>query len=118
MSAPVLRPRISRLNPEVTRLLFVRNLPFKITKEDLYELFGRYGAVHSIYLGNTNETRGTCYIMYCNIYDAKMACDDLDNKKMGKMYLRVQYYNKKRMEKNEEDKKRRRELDERQMDSF
>ena len=38
----------SRLPPEVNRILFVRNLPFKITSEELYDLFGRYGAIRQI----------------------------------------------------------------------
>jgi pre-mRNA branch site protein p14 len=38
------------LPPEVNRVLYVRNLPFGITPEELYELFGRYGAVRQIRL--------------------------------------------------------------------
>jgi pre-mRNA branch site protein p14 len=33
--------RNARLAPEVNRILFVRNMPFKITTEELYELFGK-----------------------------------------------------------------------------
>lgn len=39
-----------RLPPDVTRILFVRNLPFKISAEELYEIFGAYGAVRQIRL--------------------------------------------------------------------
>ena len=38
----------SRLPPEVNRILYVRNLPFKISAEEMYELFGRYGAIRQI----------------------------------------------------------------------
>ena len=44
----VYKNRNERLPPEVNRILFVKNLPFKISDEQLYELFGRYGAVRQI----------------------------------------------------------------------
>jgi RNA recognition motif-containing protein len=32
----------------VNRIIYVRNLPFKITSEELYDLFGKYGPVYQI----------------------------------------------------------------------
>jgi RNA recognition motif-containing protein len=37
-----------RLPPDVTRILFVRNLPYKITAEEIYEIFGRFGAIRQV----------------------------------------------------------------------
>jgi pre-mRNA branch site protein p14 len=37
-----------RLAPEVNRILFVRNLPYKISSEELFDLFGKYGAIRQI----------------------------------------------------------------------
>ena len=34
-----------RLPPEVNRVLYVRNLPYKITGEEMYDIFGKYGAI-------------------------------------------------------------------------
>jgi hypothetical protein len=58
------RAQPQRLAPEVNRILFVRyesrsctfspqhadfrNLPYKITSEEMYDLFGKYGAVRQI----------------------------------------------------------------------
>jgi RNA recognition motif-containing protein len=39
-----------RLPPEVNRILYVRNLPFKITAEEMYDIFGKYGAIRQIRL--------------------------------------------------------------------
>lgn len=39
-----------RLPPEVNRILFVRNLPFKISAEEMYDIFGKYGAIRQIRL--------------------------------------------------------------------
>lgn len=53
----------SRLPPEVNRILYVRNLPFKITAEELYDIFGKYGAVYQIRLGERGkDTRGTAFV--------------------------------------------------------
>ncbi len=39
-----------RLPPEVNRILFVRNLPFKISADEMYDIFGKYGAIRQIRL--------------------------------------------------------------------
>lgn len=39
-----------RSPPFSSRVLFVRNLPFNITPEEMYEIFGKYGAVRQIRL--------------------------------------------------------------------
>ena len=38
-----------RLPPEVNRVLYVRNLPYKITGEEMYDIFGKYGAIRYIH---------------------------------------------------------------------
>jgi pre-mRNA branch site protein p14 len=52
------RRQNARLPPEVNRVLYVRNLPFKITAEEMYDIFGKYGAIRQIRIGNTAETKG------------------------------------------------------------
>jgi len=37
-----------RLPPEVNRLLYVRNLPYKITSDEMYDIFGKFGAIRQI----------------------------------------------------------------------
>ena len=65
----------SRLPPEVNRILYVRNLPFKITAEELYDIFGKYGAVYQIRLGErSKDTRGTAFVGECSCTLSKWTC--------------------------------------------
>ena len=43
----------------------------------MYDIFGKYGAIRQIRVGNTPETRGTAFVVYEDIFDAKNACDHL-----------------------------------------
>ncbi len=81
-----------RLPPEVNRVLYVRNLPYKITGEEMYDIFGKYGAIRQIRVGNTPETRGTAFVVYEDIFDAKNACDHLSGFNVCNRYLVVLYY--------------------------
>lgn len=56
-----------RLPPEVNRILYVRNLPYKITSDEMYDIFGKYGAIRQIRVGNTPETKGTAFVVYEDI---------------------------------------------------
>eukprot|EP00038_Savillea_parva_P007525 m.170778 g.170778 ORF g.170778 m.170778 type:complete len:133 (-) comp13288_c0_seq1:393-791(-) len=91
-TAEALRNRNVRLPPEVNRILFVRNLPYKITAEEMYDIFGKYGPVRQIRLGNAPDTRGKAFVVYEDIFDAKNACDHLSGFNVQNRYLVVLYY--------------------------
>lgn len=46
----------------------------------------------SFYRGNTAETRGTAFVVYEDIFDAKNACDHLSGFNVCNRYLVVLYY--------------------------
>jgi len=81
-----------RLPPEVNRILYIKNLPYKITAEEMYDIFGKYGAIRQIRMGNTAETKGTAFVVYEDIFDAKNACDHLSGFNVCNRYLVVLYY--------------------------
>lgn len=91
--------RVQRLAPEVNRALYVRNLPFKITAEEMYDIFGKFGAIRQIRLGNAQDTRGTAFVVYEDIYDAKTAVDHLSGFNVCGRYLVVLYYQQTKMQK-------------------
>jgi pre-mRNA branch site protein p14 len=94
-----MRSRQQRLPPEVNRALYVRNLPFKITSDEMYDIFGKYGAIRQIRLGSANDTRGTAFVVYEDIFDAKSALDHLSGFNVCGRYLVVLYYQQTRMQK-------------------
>lgn len=82
-----------KLSPEVNRILFVRNLPYAVTGEELYTIFGKYGAIFQIRLGDPDkDTKGTAFVVYEDIYDAKNARENLNGFNVGGRYLIIQYY--------------------------
>ena len=93
---------------ELNRALYVRNLPFKITADDMYDIFGKYGAIRQIRIGNANDTRGTEFVVYEDIYDAKNAVDHLSGFNVAGRYLVVLYYQAKKAQ-NRADMERQRE---------
>jgi pre-mRNA branch site protein p14 len=74
-------------------VLYIRNLPFNMAPEEMYDIFGKFGAVRQIRQGTTKDTRGTAYVVYEDIYDAKTACDHLSGFNVANRYLIVLYYN-------------------------
>jgi len=85
--------RNARLAPEVNRIMYVRNLPFNITADEMYDIFGKYGAIRQIRLGDRRDTKGTAYVVYEDIYDAKNAVEHLSGFNVANRYLIVLYYN-------------------------
>lgn len=46
----------------------------------------------SFYSGNTSETKGTAFVVYEDIFEAKNACDNLSGFNVCNRYLVVLYY--------------------------
>ncbi|CDU20768.1 splicing factor 3B subunit 6, putative [Plasmodium yoelii] len=91
-----------RLPAEVSRILYVRNLPYKITADELYDIFGKYGTVRQIRKGNSEGTRGTSFVVYDDIYDAKNALDHLSGFNVAGRYLVILYYDPVKVQKKKE----------------
>jgi pre-mRNA branch site protein p14 len=62
----------TKLPPGANRILFVKNLNYQITGEDLYDLFGRYGSIRQIRIGNESKTKGTAFVVFDDVMDV---CD-------------------------------------------
>jgi pre-mRNA branch site protein p14 len=83
-----------KLPADASRILFIRHLPDAITHDELYELFGRFGAVEQIRLGRISnpDTRGKAYIVYEDVFDAKAAVDELSGHNVMGRYISVVFH--------------------------
>jgi pre-mRNA branch site protein p14 len=110
MAALSIRRGNARLPPEVNRVLDIRNLPFNISSEEMYDIFGKYGAIRQIRIGTNKDTRGTAFVVYEDIYDAKNAVDHLSGFNVANRYLIVLYYQHAKMSKKFDQRKKEEEL--------
>ncbi len=110
MAALSIRRGNARLPPEVNRVLYIRNLPFNISSEEMYDIFGKYGAIRQIRIGTNKDTRGTAFVVYEDIYDAKNAVDHLSGFNVANRYLIVLYYQHAKMSKKFDQRKKEEEL--------
>ncbi|ORX37524.1 hypothetical protein BD324DRAFT_622252 [Kockovaella imperatae] len=81
-------------DPLASRALFIKNLNFNISGNDLYDLFGKYGAIRQVRLGtDTNlKTKGTAYVVYENPDDAREALTHLNGFHLMERYIVVLYH--------------------------
>lgn len=74
---------------------------------------GKYGAVYQIRLGERGrDTKGTAFVVYEDIYDAKRACDHLSGFNVGGRYLVVMYYQPAKFERRANAEEKKKELEE------
>ena len=103
------KEKVIRLPSEISRFIYVRNLPHKITPEELYDIFGRFGAVRQIRRGVSNKNKGTAFVVYEDLIDAKRAVEKLKGINVLGKYLICLYFNprkeRKKEKENEEDEK-------------
>jgi len=101
--------RGGKLAPEVNRALFVKNLSYNVSPEDLFDLFGKFGPIRQVRQGIANNTKGTAFVVYEDVVDAKQACDKLNGFNFQNRYLVVLYHQPDKMARSKEDLEARRE---------
>ncbi|GFZ49848.1 hypothetical protein JCM24511_07251 [Saitozyma sp. JCM 24511] len=77
-------------DPLAQRTLF----NFNLTGPDLYEVFGKYGPIRQIRLGNNSDlkTKGTAYIVFESPDDAREAQTHLNGFHLMERYIVVLYH--------------------------
>ncbi|EKD20595.1 pre-mRNA branch site protein p14 [Drepanopeziza brunnea f. sp. 'multigermtubi' MB_m1] len=114
--------RGGKLAPEVNRALFIKNLRsveapspgicltiYNVAVEELFDLFGKFGPIRQIRQGIANNTKGTAFVVYEDVMDAKQACDKLNGFNFQNRYLVVLYHQPDKMARSKEDMEARKE---------
>jgi len=82
----------AKLPPGVNGILFNKNLNYQIIGEDLYDLFGRYGSRIQIRIDNQVKTKGTVFVVFDDVMDAKNALERLNGFHFQGRYIVVLYH--------------------------
>lgn len=75
-----------------SRRLFLRNLLYSCTEDDLRELFEQFGSVEEVHLAvspKTGKSKGFAYVMFDNGQDAVSAFESLDGKSFQGRLLHI-----------------------------
>ncbi|CAL4186852.1 unnamed protein product, partial [Meganyctiphanes norvegica] len=85
------------LNLKVGQISQIEDLHYEkiieaILKKPESDIYGSNSLWRLVQLGNTPETRGTAFVVYEDIFDAKNACDHLSGFNVCGRYLVVLYY--------------------------
>lgn len=83
---------MSKSSGPANRIVYVKNLPFKVTTEEMFDLFARYGPIRQIRLGDSQETNGKAFVVYEDVQDAKAACENLSGFNFMGRYLVLLYH--------------------------
>ncbi|ODQ65718.1 putative pre-mRNA branch site protein p14 [Nadsonia fulvescens var. elongata DSM 6958] len=89
---------MSRRPPQFeNQIVYIKNLSYDVTSSELYSLFGKFGGIRQIRLGNIPETKGTAYVVYHELQDAKMACEKLSGFNFKNRYLVTMFHSSDKM---------------------
>jgi cold-inducible RNA-binding protein len=72
--------------------IFVGNLSFETSQQDLYSTFSQYGAVESVNVitdRTTGQPRGFAFVEMSNLNEARQAISGLNGKELGGRALNV-----------------------------
>jgi pre-mRNA branch site protein p14 len=93
------------MNREYNRIIYVRNLPLKMNNVELYDLFGKFGPVTQIRIGNAANTRGSAYVVYEDQRDARAAVEQLAGFNVAGRYLVCGFFRQSKIQERMEEKR-------------
>jgi pre-mRNA branch site protein p14 len=74
------------------KIIFVKNLPARVTGEELYDIFWRYGTVLQIRKGTVKEKRGSAIVVYSKEENARKAVEELNGFNIAGKFITCAMY--------------------------
>ncbi|KAI5819310.1 hypothetical protein BZA77DRAFT_168152 [Pyronema omphalodes] len=90
-------PREERPPVAPTRVIYVGNLQYEITEQEIHEKFAEFGSVKGVRLprqGTDGQARGFAYVEYENLSEAAEAIEAMHQASFHGRRLNVQYVNR------------------------
>ncbi|KKA29383.1 hypothetical protein TD95_004034, partial [Thielaviopsis punctulata] len=109
LSAPFWSAAAREALPPANRWLTSITCSYNVTPEELFDLFGKFGPIRQVRQGIANNTKGTAFVVYEDVMDAKQACDKLNGFNFQNRYLVVLYHQPDKMVRSREDLEARKE---------
>ena len=78
----------------------------------MYKIFGKYGPIRQIRLGDSKTTQGTAFLVYDDIYDACDAVRGMSGFNVGGRYVVVLYFQQARVKRDENMEGKKRKIEE------
>jgi pre-mRNA branch site protein p14 len=78
--------------PGQNPILYVRNLPYTVTSDQLISLFEKFGSLRQIRLGTARDAKGTAYIIYSKASDARSASQKMSGYALDGRHLVVGFW--------------------------
>ncbi|KAH6619208.1 hypothetical protein B0J18DRAFT_237810 [Chaetomium sp. MPI-SDFR-AT-0129] len=98
-----LRYGLIPLRPQTIPRVLTSRFSYNVTPEELFDLFGKYGPIRQVRQGIASNTKGTAFVVYEDVMDAKQACDKLNGYNFQNRYLVVLYHQPDKMVRTKED---------------
>lgn len=80
------------MNDVETQVLFITNLPKKIEKSALLDMFSKFGDLMQIRIGNMKNTEGTAFIIFRRLESAKKAHKCMNGYSFENRFIHVRYW--------------------------
>jgi pre-mRNA branch site protein p14 len=78
--------------PGQNPILYIRNLPYSVTSDQIISLFEKFGPLRQVRIGNASDTKGTAYVIYSKPLDARSACQKMSGYAVEGRHLVVGFW--------------------------